>query len=1817
MTKKIETYEAMRTQKALEITSGFDDWTGFLNTASRMYKYPFSDQLLIHAQRENIEACASYDVWTKKMGRYVKHGAKGIGLLDYSSAVPRLHYVFAVEDTGERKTSRPFDLWKLTDEKTVSDMLRNEYGTLGLTGLAHQIRQTAQQEAVRVWEERKDEVLGNIDGSFLADYDVDTVGVRFKSAVEASVSYMLMKRCGLEPETILTDEDFMPMLEFNTRETTCVLGEAVSMTAGTMLRQIEAVVRRTEKERRDNHDRTDLQRDGRSVGTRSENGRDEAAGQVRQDETGMAQGEQTPDEQRDDDFRQAVSTPLGDRGDGEREDGRADAEAGEGSGSNREPEGGRSDALGGPDEQLQGTGRRDHSGRIDRQLSFLGENDQLNDQAESTISAFSFAQSDIDEVLRRFHNADHQRMQIVAEYEKQIPLGEIAERLRMIYRGGIGIETENRPISAWAGDEGIRLSAGQSSRYDPHAQIISWKAAAERIGQLLEEGQFAGNIELAEAADFERQQLAERLWHLTSDVSDDTFLSGVREVKEGGFPLAAAKIAQLLSAPEYRERVAQELRDFRTAYEKAPELLRFSYHDLPDISRRLDELALPRREFTSELFELPAVKSFITQDEIDAALSAGSVVAGSKGRIYRFFEDAHQPREKREFLREEYGIGGRSHALSGASGSAMDYSGKGIRLQKKGCADVNLSWEKAANRINELIVHDRFLTKKEEEALRHQEGLELRQRLEASGIVNGEVVDPEKLDADPFIQQVMADAEATQEKAEHEDLPEIHEGMELQIEGRAFVVDHVGMHDVSLRDVTFQEMNGFPIFRSESIEAVRRYMEKEPAETLTEPEPQEEEKPTVKAVNFHIEDDHLGEGGPKAKFADNIKAIRLLKQLETEDRDALPDEQEILSRYVGWGGLADAFDPNKESWANEYKQLKEALTPAEYDAARGSTLNAHYTSPVVIRAIYDAVGNMGFEKGNILEPACGVGNFFGMLPEEMKESRLYGVELDSISGRIAQKLYPKAHIKVAGFETTDRRDFYDLAVGNVPFGNYQVHDKAYDKLGFSIHNYFFAKSLDQVRPGGIVAFVTSRYTMDAKDSTVRRYLAQRADLLGAIRLPNNAFKANAGTEVVSDILFLQKREDARDIMPEWVQTVENEQGHAVNAYFMAHPEMVLGESAETSTAHGMEYTVQPREGKNLSELLKEAVQQVHGSYHAVEVSELSEEADEQAVLPADPDVKNYSFTVVDDQVYFRENSVMVPAELNAAATERVRGMVALRDCVHHLIDLQMDENIQEEAIRAEQEKLNQLYDAFSAKYGLINDKANRQAFSGDSSYYLLCSLEILDEKGKLERKADMFSKRTIKQQKTITHVESAVEALTVSISEKAAVDLPYMAQLTGKTEETLTHDLSGVIFQVPGEENQDGSPHYVSSDEYLSGNVREKLRKAREAQQTDLSFSVNVRALEAAQPNDLDASEIDVRLGATWVDKAYIKQFIFELIKPPFYLQRCVEVNYSPFTAEWNIQGKSVFSSNIANNMTFGTDRASALKIIEDTLNLRDVRIYDTIEDVDGKEKRVLNQKATTLAQQKQQAIKDAFQDWIWKDPQRRQHLVAQYNELFNSERPREYDGSHIAFGDMTPDIVLREHQKNAIAHILYGGNTLLAHEVGAGKTFEMAAAAMESKRLGLCRKSMFVVPNHLTEQWASEFMRLYPSANILVTTKKDFEKANRRKFCARIATGDYDAVIIGHSQFEKIPISAERQERLLRAEIDEITQGIEEMRWQHGERFTVKQLEKTKKSLEARLDKLLAEDKKDDVVTFEQLGVDRLFVDEAHSYKNRAKRCA
>ena len=2559
MPSKYQEYRQMADTAERQLTSSYKSWTQFLRTAARLYKYPYNEQVMIHAQRPDATACAEYDFWNKKMGRFVRRGSTGIALIDTRGQKPQLRYVFDVADTGEREHSRPVHLWQFRaeHEDAIAATLERNYDVSGSNGIIEQMESAATQLAKEYWTDHKQDILYNIDDSYLDGYDEFNTEVQFRNAAKVSIIYMLMSRCGLEPEAYLEPEDFMPVFDFNTPAAVAALGTAVSEISQQVLRQIEVAIRNYERERSQNHDRIDLHEERRLPDSRSEAERgtgDQALGQVRDAAEDLPSGASPHPLEPDDPVRDTVPAPAGDRRDGAAEAGADDAGADEVGGRDGGAESPRSDEMGGADEQPESAGRRDHSERTGVQLTndapeaepaqpttayqmslFPTEEEQIAyiDTAESvsdTPSAFSMfiPQDDIDHILRTGGNADEARMKITAEFSKQKPIEDRAAFLKALYYGGNGLITENGRFSAWYGDDGIHIAKGDAARHLRSAQVVSWANAAERIESLLGGGAFATNLEVTEAPRYERLGIAVAVWNLYHDFSDEArslgYLSCLGNIHSTNFPEETERLTDDLLNPAFRDRLLSEYKVFLDAYRENRELLRFHFHRPQALLTRMEDLSLPRKEYHSDMATVPATGRFITEDEIAASLANGSGFEDGKVRIYEFFQTPHTPKESADFLKKEYGVGGRTHAVSRESGSYEDHGSKGIVLKKNGCADIQMNWNRVASRISELVRLNRYFTPDEQalydkaqaqdaarntaygsynaikeahpdnivlyqvgdffelygedaRAVADDLSLELtRRNLEGAGRVTmcgfpasdlekyveklrekhdvtisriGDSSheytaytlpsidheaenainayeaeygadgtrafrDPAAEQVQPTVQErlehyrpvVMAAVsedtayrnacghsdrenaeiecnaavrravlnskdmelirlfsdvpefrsrlhrevfEGTHEKlhdllrplsqddiddalrawngnigskhavvrymeqhgreketaawlareyggneskslfivragspetveltwpkvqrrlaqliredqfftAQEKDAPENNpnyqlldrlrtdceyflgagnraekhlwagsvyaqivkmrelydalpqkpdwltkemlddyaermapryqvvayhhfengfdekldyqtleeaekaaqgyvdgtmesdgfaydgaaiydqqarkylriygdypderahaevagreptaesiipadrfhvvsldrgfrtlyavwddeahgyyvdadgvteeftsewqaEAYRLELQGQAeqalmerakglisdfcrseygseadfsdpakvgvayttvtddeipvqvnidlvnyrlerylddehletrqygslqelisnelenldfsdlihvsdedveqyrwhapeeavveapetapapqpfpysvgdtvyledgkpFIIENIGLFDISLRDPTLL----YPISRAESRESFARLMERYPQpeqvpayteETVAvypgdknnlpydveirtlrfdepehdppsaepaKPEPSamsEEERlileqegraalsemgefvpdfddaisqaeiddppmhsPAVSipidgewqdfhrvaaaeqaayadfkaashrdAQNFHITDDALGVGGAKAKFRANMAAIHLLQELEFEGLQASPEQQEILSRYVGWGGLADAFDENKPNWSDEFAELYATLSPEEYAAARASTLNAHYTSPTVIKAIYEVVGNMGFQTGNILEPSMGVGNFFGLLPEQMQGSKLYGVELDSITGRIAKQLYPKADITIAGFETTDRKDFYDLAVGNVPFGQYQVDDRAYNKLGFSIHDYFFAKTLDQVRPGGVIAFVTSRYTMDKQSPEVRRYIAQRAELLGAIRLPNNAFRANAGTDVVSDIIFLQRREHPIEIDEDWIHLGQSENGFAINSYFAEHPEMVLGTPSSESTQYGkQDYTVNPIEGADLGTLLHEAVQKIGGKYQEAELPDLGENEKIDTSIPADPNVKNFSYTIVDGDVYYRENSVMVKPDLNATAKERVKGMVQLRDCVQKLIGQQMDGFISDETIHQTQRELDALYDSFTEKYGLINARANSLAFSDDSSYFLLCSLEVLDEENNLKRKADIFTKRTIRPHEAIMSVDTASEALALSISEKACVDMDYMAQLSEKSQEELVEELTGVIFFDPVERE------WQTADEYLSGDVREKLRIARSYAAPGFprdglaNYAANVAALEQAQPKDLDASEIEVRLGATWIDKEYIRQFMFELLEPAFYVRRSIDVNYSDFSAEWNITGKSVVGrSDINANMTYGTERANAYKILEDTLNLRDIRIYDTITDADGREKRVLNSKETTLAQQKQQAIKDAFQEWIWKDTTRRHDLVQKYNELFNSTRPREYNGQHITFSGMNPEIQLREHQLNAVAHILYGGNTLLAHEVGAGKTFEMVAAAMESKRLGLCHKPMFVVPNHLIEQWASEFLRLYPSANILAVTKKDFEPRNRKKFCARIATGDYDAVIIGHSQFERIPVSRERQERMLQEQIYEIEDGLMELRANNAERFTIKSLEKTKKSLEVKLKKLQDTGRKDDVITFEQLGVDRLYVDEAHAFKN------
>ena len=1903
---KIDDYVQLAAQTVREISADGETWRSFLQTASTLYKYDFYDQMMIYAQRPDATACASFELWTNTMRRYVRRSAKGIALLDMTGDVPRYHYVFDAADTGMRKDSRSPFVWAVNEENSavIGTMLEKEYEVSANRGLAGQLEEIAMQKAMDYWQEHQDELRDIVDGSLLMEYDELNLELAFRNTATTGVQYMLLSRCGLAEEHRFEPEDFATILEWNTPRALSALGTAVSEISEEVLRSIEREARNVERSR----PYAELQNGERLSDSRSDHpGRTGDAGQVRQDAQGVSEGAQKDDVQQPAADGRTDGASDGDRPDGGRAGEPHGQRDGGGAGRERSAEGTRPDGVGRRDEQPESAGggnRTERAGvRLNSgQTSLFETITEYGEGADDrAVSSPSFISKALDTALRFGGNGEDIHMELAFDAMIGKTNEETALRMKTLYHDGSGFELDGRRFSVWFDPSGIQMAAGDRARYANNAQVISWTDAAKRVGELIEAGQFGTQLENVEAPGTIRRKVAERLIYMYRDSAarENGYLSLMTDTPLI-FPDCVNHLSEKMEQPEFLHGLIRQMEVFAGAVAMQPDLMRFRFLQPKDSLPRLRDLALARKELPEGEMLLPDVRGFMTQDEIDAVLTQSTPIAGAGSRIYQFFSEPHSTNEKLEFLKNEYGIGGKMPGVSGEHGSSESHDAKGIQLRKSNCPDVLLKWNQVAERIDKLIHDGHYLKSdapdRKEPEISFMPDVEAYKRLKDEHprrlvgvrvddtlLFYGEdaqtaapLMDTRLFERDipdmgtvsvtgmPFGRWGVAAKALTEnghgiyfaEPAEQggyevvkeldgrRDEPSYQVGDTVYLGDTAFLIEEITDTHVNLRDPTLL----YPISRVERRDAFEQMLAEDtrndelfyrqtdamPAESenfaLTEEapsdpapqQPQEEirlhnlvidltgqeterkEAEPYRAQNFRITDEHLGEGGAKTKYAFNIAAIQTLKQIEAEGRQATPQEQETLSKYVGWGGLPQAFDAENASWQKEYQQLKSLLTDEEYAAARGSTLNAHYTSPVVIRAMYEALDSMGFQDGNVLEPACGVGNFFGMLPEEMQSSKLYGVELDSITGRMARQLYPDARIEITGFEKTNRKDFFDLAVGNVPFGNYKVADRAFDKYGFLIHDYFLAKTLEQVRPGGMIAFITSKGTMDKASPDVRRYIAQRAELLGAIRLPNNAFKANAGTEVTSDILFLQKREHPIDIEPDWIHLGQTADGIPVNSYFVDHPDMVLGRMQWDKSMYGneKETTCEPIPGADLAQQLHAAVRNIDGKYKRTEISET--DINEGRTIPADPDVRNFSYALVNGQVYYRENSVMTRPVLNQTTQERIKGMIELRDCVRKLIDLQLTDGSDAE-IRAQQAELGRLYDAFSAEYGIINGKANGRAFEGDSSYYLLCSLEILDEDRKLKRKADIFSKRTIRRRKPVTQVDTASEALAVSIGERAKVDLPFMARLTGKAEDEIVADLQGVIFLDPLEQM------WQTADEYLSGNVRAKLRVAQTAAESDPSFAVNVEALQAAQPKDLDASEIDVRLGTTWVDKAYIQRFMIELLGIPYYEQRRIHVNYAPQTAEWSIDGKSLLSENVNNHMKYGTRRAPALKILEDTLNLRDTRVYDVVQDENGRDKRELNQKETTIAQQKQQAIKDAFHDWVWKDPTRRHELVTRYNELFNSTRPREYDGSHIVFDGMNPEITLREHQRTAIAHVLYGGNTLLAHQVGAGKTFEMVAAAMESKRLGLCQKSMFVVPNHLTEQWASEFLRLYPSANILVTTKKDFEKAKRKQFCARIATGDYDAVIIGHSQFEKIPISQERQERLLREQIDEIAAGIEEMERENGERFTIKRMEATRKSLEARLEKLKADEKKDDVVTFEELGVDRLFVDEAHAFKN------
>ena len=1770
MPSKTEEYLALAQRTANGLTRYWESWTDYLTTASRLYKYPFADQLMIYAQRPDATACADYDVWNSRMNRYVRRGAKGIALLDESSGFPRLHYVFDVSDTGVRRNSRDPEVWQYNDDlkQPVSEMLAATYGISG-ERVSQQLADVAGKLVADYWDNNGGDIRAIVDGSLLMDYDDAGVEMQFKSAAAMSVTYTLLERCGFEPAGWFDKDDFQAIYNFSTPDSVYALGAAVSDMSREVLRQIERTVKTTIRRRnaeRSQHEyeqQSELHADrGLSSPEPDPASAEDPAGQVRQAAPDVPEGASPGAVQHDAPEREPVPAP-----DGGGADGREPDAADHGAASETEPgpgQGAESDGMGAAHEQPAGTGRGTGAERTDLQLSFFDahiptEAKQIEsiDQAESekTPSAFVLSQAEIENALRRGSNVEGSKLRIWKIYQLQPDRKLRAKALANEYAPygpGGSSHTYLDGSSGWLDYDSKGLTF---EHYPDHQKVfLRWDRVEKYIDLMIQ---------------------------------SDRYLSD-KERRAIDFPLEL----NAASAAEYTALKAQHP-DTLVGFEAGGNFM-FYGEDAAKVAKVLNSALFTRETALGEV-QVTGFPPILWARKSKELWSAGNdVYLAGLNEDGTHHQTKHLHKEDYLPIGSIINMDDRKFRIDG-----VDFDKGKVSLQDMALADLRMPIfrEEPLSVVRELYEQqDEALDAAPEKAVDYKVGDNVIVDLPTQTI-EGTIgyVGETDVRIDTSAQGQSWDNEVIN-KRQFEDGLRQNEQVTTQPDDTVKTVAIYPAEENRMPyDIVIQTIGS----KSPTLDAV------------------EPERSTLElAGNFHITDDDLGVGGPKQKFARNIEAIRTLFKLEEEHRGATAEEQLVLSQYVGWGGLADAFDPNKENWSAEYTQLKELLSEDEYAAARASTLNAHYTSPTVIRGIYDAVERMGFRSGNILEPSMGVGNFFGMLPDTMQGSRLYGVELDSITGRIAKKLYPQADITVAGFETTDRRDFYDLAVGNVPFGQYKVNDKAYNKLGFSIHNYFFAKAIDQVRPGGIVAFVTSRYTMDSKDSTARKHMAERADFLGAIRLPNNAFRANAGTDVVSDIIFLQKRDRPIDHEPDWVQLGKTEDGFAINQYFVDHPEMVLGELTTESTQYGREeLTVAPIEGANLADQLAETVQHIEGQYTEVEVEtpDIADAEAERKTLPADPEVKNFSYTVVDGEVFYRENSVMTQVELSDTAKGRVTGMVELRQIVNDLIDQQLND-FPDEDIKETQAKLNAAYDAFTAKYGLLNDRKNGRLFEQDSSYYLLCSLENLDEQGQLKSKAAMFTKRTIRPERTVTSVDTPSEALAVSIGEHGKVDLPYMAELLGTPGEyeRITTELSGVIFKDPAADPTDPEAGWQMADEYLSGDVRAKLRMAQFAAETNPEFVVNVDALTKAQPRELEASEIDVRLGATWLNPDIIQKFMTETFQIPYYLRHAVKVRYSPYTAEWRVEGKTATGrGDIISSETYGTSRANAYKILEETLNLKDVRIYDTIEDAEGKPKRVLNKRETMLAQQKQQVIKDAFANWVWQDPQRRIALVKQYNELFNSTRPREYDGSHIHFVGMNPEITLREHQRNAIAHVLYGGNTLLAHEVGAGKTYEMAASAMEAKRLGLCQKSLFVVPNHLTEQWASEFLNLYPNAKLLVARRKDFETANRKKFCARIATGDYDAVIIGHSQFERIPLSFERQERIIQEQIYETLAAINELKVHAGENFSIKQMEKTRKTLETKLEKLRSDERKDDVITFEQLGVDRLFVDESHFYKN------
>ena len=1904
---------------AKDVSSSPKDWMKYLDTAAKLYRYPFSDTLLIHAQRPDATACVSLEAWNQRMGRWVNRGAKGIALIDDTGPRRQLRYVFDVSDTHMVKGGRTPNLWQLQkeQEEAVLDHLADAYGLEGgdTESLSNALMAVASYMAEENLEEAMEGLQYEIEDSFLYGLDEDSIRVMFRELYSNSAFYILSRRCGIDPMEYLEEEHFFGITDFNRLSVLSFLGNAVSQLVEPILMDIGKTIRKIQMEEQEKtvadqnyigyNEFNTLIRKSKSKGE-IEHGTDlSQKGRLSVSEPDNQRGDSGNREIRDasEDISEGTSEELVSEYDADRETGESSGTDREGSagenGSTDERaagtlsgsgEGERSDGMDSPYEQPDSDGGGEHLDGIGIQLSEETTEQDLSEAEEIEASAFSLpalptakeqireieermaalyageisiSPDVVDEVLRVGGNREGSQLRIIYNFMIEQTPEEYTEFVRREYgTGGKGLVIDGTEYSVWFDELGMQVAVGHTVTDRILDKVfLSWEEVSGRIHQLLRQGEYAPQVVLDAARLNALEEHATVLAYMKHDMAEGVaeIVFGDTEIFHHGFPDTVKNLSELLAQPEYLSEINERLEGAALAYAEDKDIMRFHFY-------RPDKLSAQFKKFAKEAVPFGARDGFaweehplfITQDEIDSFLARGGSYSDGRLSTYAFYLQNKTEKEMADFLKERYGTGGCSHALDGADDSHADYNGKGLKLARGSFGNpdtqVLLKWPQVAKRVTYLIENDKFLKAADYSRMPGYEREQMVNRI--LSFYARLPKETERPFTDDFFHDdarielaaALEDTETAAELVEKMDaalasLPLDFEGYEAKVQ---FLVDlhgyvegtytifpervqetavengkQLSLFDWMESDIQDKEEKKEPLEKeAEQEKVVPETVEgTEKAEEIPFQEPTKQQKAEAvehadtaqetirpELINFRITDEHLGEGGPKQKFRANMEAVKLLHELELENRLATPQEQEILSRYVGWGGLSQAFEEGNNQWAGEFTELYSELSPEEYRAARASTLNAFYTSPVVIHAMYEALSNMGLESGNVLEPSCGVGNFMGLVPKSMEDLKMYGVELDSISGRIAKQLYQKNNISVQGFETAQYPDsFFDCVIGNVPFGSYKVADRKYDRHNFMIHDYFIAKSLDLVRPGGVVAVVTSSGTLDKQNPAVRQYIANRADLLGAIRLPDNAFRKNAGTDVVSDILFLQKRDCASLEQPEWVQLDTTPEGYRMNAYFVRHPEMVLGELSVESTQYGkQEVTVKPIEGMELAVQLKEAISHIQGEIteNTLDDFELTET---DRSIPADPAVRNFSFTNVDGKVYYRENSKMNPVELPALTAERVLGMIELRNVTQELIQCQMEDGSDEE-IALLQKKLNQQYDRFSSRYGLISSTANRRAFSQDSSYCLLASLEYLDEEGKLKRKADIFSKRTIRRAEPVTSVDTASEALAVSIGERAKVDLPFMAELSGKTEEQITEELAGAIFRNPLTDK------WETSDEYLSGNVREKLGIAERFAENHPEYEGNVQYLKKVQPKDLDASEIEVRLGATWVDTEYITQFMGETFHTPgYYLGSKIDVRYAAVNGQWNITGKNMDNrGNALVQSTYGTQRANAYRLLEDALNLRDTKIYDTIEDADG-EHRVLNKKETMLAQQKQEMIKEAFKEWIFRDIDRREALCKKYNELFNSSRPREYDGSHIQFTGMTPEITLMPHQKNAVAHILYGNNTLLAHCVGAGKTFQMIAAGMESRRLGLSQKNLYVVPNHLTEQWGSDFLRLYPGANVLVATKKDFEPANRKKFCSRIATGDYDAIIIGHSQFERIPLSVERQAAAIEKQIRDITMAIEDAEGQEGTRYTVKQMEKTRKSLQTRLDKLNDQTRKDDVVTFEQLGVDRLFVDESHNYKN------